>query len=84
MALSGTRLKAALKSDILTQLQAQYPVPGNLTGAEQSAMAAAQTKLANAIGEGTGPDVVTEITANATVPVPGITAGGATATGTVA
>jgi hypothetical protein len=83
MALSGTRLKSALSADYLTQLQSLFPIPAALLAAEKSAAASAQSALANALANAGGPDIVAEITGNAVVPVPGITTGLSTASGTV-
>lgn len=87
MSLNGPRLATALKADIYTQLQTVFPMPPDLLPPEQEAYAVYQQKLANAIGDGAGPDVVTEITGNAVVPFPiagtvlsGAGAGGNTAT----
>jgi hypothetical protein len=67
MAMSGTTLKAALKAAILSQLQALFPVSGSLTADEQTALNAAQSKIAEAIAYGDGPTTVSHITANAAV-----------------
>lgn len=69
MALSGSRLQTALAGDILTQLQANFPVSASLLPAEKTLMNNAMTQLANSIAAGTGPDVVTEITTHAVVPL---------------
>lgn len=69
MALSGARLTSALTSDILAALQSAYPVPSNLQAAEKTAMASAQSSLATAIANGSGGDIVSEITGHAVVPI---------------
>lgn len=68
MALSGSRLEGQLKTDILAKLQAKFPIPSGLLSAEQTALQQAQQKLADAIAEGSGTDIVTEITGHAVVP----------------
>lgn len=82
MALSGNTLKASLKTAILAELQAKFPPPA-LQAGELTAFAAAQDKLAEAIAFGDGPTTVTHITGSASVSVPGVQAGGSTASGTV-
>lgn len=94
MALSGTRLQTALASDIYAQLQAIFPLNADLLAAEKTLILAAQQNLANAMANAAGPDIVSEITGNAVVPIgivgtvtSGPGAGGGTsttATGTVA
>lgn len=94
MALSGSRLTSALAADILTQLQTQFPVPSPaLQAGELTAFNTAQQKLATAIANASGPDIVTEITGHAALnvtvtSVSGVTAGGSssgpgTGTGTI-
>jgi hypothetical protein len=68
MSLSGTRLKNALATDINTQLTIQFPVNVSLLAAEQALYTAGQQKIADAIANAAGPDVVTEITGHAAVP----------------
>jgi len=77
MPLSGTRLKNALTTDIATQLATQFPVNGSLLAPEQALYTTSQQKIAQAIADAAGPDVVTEITGNALVPA--VTAGLGTA-----
>ncbi len=60
MALSGSRLQAA----ILTAIQTAFPINTNLKTAEKTAIAAAQLALAASFA----PPTVTEITGNASVP----------------
>jgi hypothetical protein len=93
MPLLGTRLATALKADILTALQAAFPIPGGLLPAEQAMIQTQQTALATAIANGSGPDIIAEITTNALVATTdegevttGVGAGGTvvgTGTGTV-
>lgn len=83
MALDGTRLEGTSQAAALAEIQALFPIPSGLLPAEQAAMAAAQTDIAEAIGNGVGSPVVTEIETNALVNVVGVTPGGGTATGTV-
>ena len=73
MALSGNRLKAALATDIGQQLIAMFQLNGDLLPAEKQGYLDSQQKIADAIANAAGPDVVSEITGNAVVP--GITAG---------
>lgn len=61
MSLSGSRLQGALQTDILAQLQSQFPVNGSLLPGEIAQINAAQQKLATALATATGPDVVTEV-----------------------
>lgn len=70
MSMSGSRLQSALAADILTQLQSAFPISGSLKPAEQTASAAAQTSMANALAAAIGPDTVSEITGHAAVTVP--------------
>lgn len=87
MALSGTRLRAAEKSGILTQLQTLFPIDASLLTAEKTAIAAAQDKIAEAFAYGGAPATVSEITGNALlasgIVTTGLGAGGAV-TGVVA
>lgn len=83
MALSGSRLQTALAADILSALQSAFPIPSALLSAEKTTCAANQTALAAAMGQGVGPDVVTEITGHAVLVVTGVVAGGGTGAGTV-
>lgn len=90
MALSGSRLTGTLQTDILAQLQAQFPAPSPaLQAGELTAFNAAQLKIAQAIANASGPDIVTEITGHAVVAVAsvsGVTSGGSSSgpgTGTV-
>jgi hypothetical protein len=82
MSLSGTRLKAAMKTDILAQLMSKYPGTG-LLAAEVTALVVAQTNVAEAVAYGSGPDIVSEITGNAATSTPGAQSGGSTLSGTV-
>lgn len=97
MALSGSRLSSARYTSCLADLQTQFPLPSGLQSAEQTAYALYQQKMAHAMADHEGTDVVTEIVTNAVVPsvvavtsVSGVTAGASasgpgtgTATGTV-
>jgi hypothetical protein len=89
MPMSGSHLSNALKADILTQLQAKFPIPSDLQAAEKTALQTAQQNLADAIALGSGPDIVTEVqsgtvsTVDTGVVTSGAGAGGAvTGTGT--
>lgn len=92
-----SRLTTNLQGTILSSLQAQFPMPSGLQPAEQTAFTANQTKLANAIANGSGSDIVTEVqqaTVTSTVTVASVSGvlvgtaasgpGTGTATGTVA
>jgi hypothetical protein len=68
MALSATRLNANRFTSIYADLQAQFPIPGGLLAAEQAQCTADQQKLAHAIADNEGSDVVTEFVDNGTVP----------------
>ena len=97
MSLSSSRLQTALDADILSKLQAAYPIDSALRTADKDTIAAGQQALANSIGDPTGADVIKEIVTNAVVPstvavtsVTGVTSGvstsgpgAGTATGTV-
>ena len=83
MSLSGSRLTTALAADILTALQSAFPVNSSLLTAEKSSINTNQQKMATAIANGSGADIVTEITTNAIVPAGTVTTG-AGAGGTVA
>jgi len=82
MALSGSRLQGQLITDFISELNAQFPVPGSLLTAEKAAYSTAQTALATALASAIGPDVVSEITGHAVVTTND--AQGGTNTGTVA
>lgn len=69
MALSGARLNTSRFTSILADLAAQFPVPVNLLSAEKTAFSAAQTKVAHAIADHEGTDVVAEVVTNAVVAV---------------
>lgn len=87
MALSGTRLNTQRYSTVLSDIQAQFPVPTGLLAAEQTAFAANQQKIAHSVADHEGSDVVTEITTNALVPlgiavnIPSTAAAGSPSTG---
>jgi hypothetical protein len=68
MSLSSSRLQTALDADILSKLQAAYPIDTNLRTADKVTIAAGQQALANSIGDPTGSDVISEIVNHAVVP----------------
>lgn len=70
MSLSASRLNTARYGSVLADIQAQFPLPGGLQSSEQAQYAAYQQKMAHAISDHEGTDVVTEITTNAVVPFP--------------
>ena len=82
MALLGTRLQGALDTDILAQLEAEFPVSGSLTSGEQALLTSDLQKLATALSTAIGPDVVTEVL-NATVFVVDVQPGSGGAPGTL-
>jgi hypothetical protein len=69
MALDASRLNAARYSSALADIQAQFPIDSGLLGPEQATCASFQEKLAHAIADNEGTDVVDEITTNAVVPL---------------
>lgn len=82
MALSGSRLNSARYTSALADIQTQFPMPAGLLAAEQTAYALYQQKMAHAISDHDGTDVVTEITTNAVVPsVVAVTSVGGVTTG---
>jgi hypothetical protein len=94
MPLDGSRLNGARYTSCLADIQAQFPIAGGLLGPEQASLQSFQQKLAHAVADHDGTDVVAEITANALVSttdtgsvISGAGSGGATVgtgTGTVA
>lgn len=68
MTLSGSRLQGQLYTDILSQLEVEFPINGALLPAEQAGIQADLEKLATALSTATGPDVVNEIVDNSLVP----------------
>lgn len=90
MALLGSRLNSARYTSILADLNTQFgAIPSGLLAGEQALITAGRSKLAHAIADNEGTDVVTEITTNAAVvvtSVSGVTPGVGTSgpgTGTV-
>ena len=80
MTLLASRLNGARFTSVLADIQAQFPIPGGLLSGEQTALASYQTKMAHAIADNEGTDVVAEIAGNAVVTVPfvtGVTVGAA-------
>jgi len=57
-------------ADYFTQLQTIFPIPSGLLPSEQSGLTACLHKIASALANAGGPDIVNEITGNAKVPFP--------------
>lgn len=68
MTLLGSRLNSARYTSILADLQTQFPINAGLLSAEQADCATSQSKIAHALADHEGTDVVAEITTNAVVP----------------
>jgi hypothetical protein len=73
MPMSGSGLASSLKTQILAQLNAQFPTDTNLLNAEKTAINSAKDKLAQAIADGDGPTTVDHIKNNAVVSVSSVT-----------
>ena len=69
MTLLASRLNAARYNSAFSDIVTQFPIDGALLPAEQAGLTSFQQKLAHAIADHEGTDVVTEITGNAVVPV---------------
>jgi len=61
MALVSSRLNLNRYDTALAGLQAEFPISGSLLPNEQAALASWQSKLAHALMDSEGTDVVTEI-----------------------
>mgnify|MGYP007100153585 CR=1 FL=1 len=69
MALNGPRLNTARYTSLLSDIAAQFgTIPAGLQASEIAQITSYRQKLAHAIGDNEGTDVVAEITGNAVVP----------------
>lgn len=86
MALSASRLKTALKSAIISELNALVPINPALLAGEQALATTGRANLAEALATAIADEVVAEITGFATVPsgIAGIVSTGAGAGGITA
>jgi len=83
MTLLASRLNTARYTSVLADLQAQFPIDSGLLPAEQAQIASAFSKMAHAITDHEGTDVIAEIVTNAVVPAGQTCATPNTLTGTV-
>lgn len=81
MAMSASALNSARYTSCLADITVQFPINTGLPGAEQTSLASYQSKLAHAMADHEGTDVVAAIVGNATVTVAsvgGVTTGSGT------
>lgn len=73
MSLDASRLNGTRFASCLADIQTQFPIPAGLLPAEAAACPAYYQKLAHALADHEGTDVVSEITGHAEVPagIPG-------------
>lgn len=83
MTLLASRLNASRYTSILADLAIWLPTASGLQGSETAYATTFRQNLAHSIADHEGTDVVAEFTVNATVPVPNITTGVQTATGSI-
>ena len=83
MALDAARVNTARQASIYADLQTQFPINADLLPAEKARIFAYFGKLAHAIADQEGTDIVAEITGHAVVPAGQTCATPNTLTGTV-